>query len=191
MNLFLLRSNYEDGDWAVQTPDIKDPWDLDEGTPRAASMGEPVTCFFDPMYPTGIRKTDLLHGSNLPIVSLQAKNFLESTITAPVEFLPVRVIDHFEKEVASDYFILHPLQVISCINTQASGVTWNLIDPTIASGFAGVVTDTSRVPADCDIFRPKHTSHNIILRNDLVTKLSASGLTGLAFLPFSGYTGIE
>ena len=61
------------------------------------------------------------------VISAKLKNFIEARKPIGVEFLPVSIIDHKGKVASKDYFILHPVRIVDCVDQKMSIVVWNPI----------------------------------------------------------------
>jgi hypothetical protein len=153
-------------------------------------MEAPARCNMDPAFPKEVRLSDNLYGATMPVISLRIKQILESFGKNRVEYLPVELFNHKGRKEPNEYFVLHPLDVLDCINLEASGVEWNNITPDRISRCKGLVLNHGAIPGDYTIFRPKFWGKIILIRQDLVDILQKEDLRGLSFRPVDGYTGI-
>jgi hypothetical protein len=190
MEFKLWRSTRGDEYCVITDPEIEDGFELDEGVPRLETMEGPVRCRMDSAFPKEVRLSDNLYGASVPIVSLRLRQMLESAGTKRIEFLPIELINHKGRKEPSEYFILHPLEMLECIDLDASGVEWNSIAPDQISRCRGLVLNHDAIPGDYKVFRPKFWGGNILIREDLVDKLIKADFSGLSFRPVDGYTGI-
>lgn len=190
MDFKIWRSTRGDDFCVIKDPDIEKSFELNKGVPRLGSMKEPARCNMDPAFPKEIRLSDNLYGATMPVISLRLKQILESAGKNKVEYLPVDLFNHKGRKEPEQYFVLHPLDVLECINLEGSGVEWNNITPDRISRCKGLVLNHSAIPENYTIFRPKFWGKLVLIRQDLVDMLLQKDLTGLVFRPVDGYTGI-
>jgi len=174
----------------IKDPEIAKSSDLTRGITRLKSMEGPARCAMDPAFPKDVRLSDNLYGATMPVISLRLKTFLESAVKNNVEYLPIELINHKGRVEHSEYFVMHPLEVVDCINQEASGVEWNRIAPDRISRCRGLVLNSEAIPGDYNMFRPKYWGKLILIREDLVEALLKTDLTGLFFRPVAEYKGI-
>lgn len=110
--------------------EIEDPWELVEGVPRAATF--PADCTYA-MHPDFLHNTllvdNLINTDRLVVVSLRLKQFLEARGIKQLEFLPVTIMDLRERPASRDYFIVHPIEHVDCLDLEKSGARFSAIDP--------------------------------------------------------------
>jgi len=189
MEFMIWSSGYVEGVCVVNPATIENEWELDEGKPRLADFPSDATCAMDPEFPDDIALADNLYGAGNPVISAKVREVLEREVTANrLEFLPLQIINHKGRVASHDYYVLHPLDVLDCIDTEKSKVKWNNISPDRLSGCEGLVLKED-IPEDSRIFRPTFWGSKILVRNDLVDALTAAELTGLLFIEANGYTG--
>jgi hypothetical protein len=174
----------------IKEPEISNSWELTRGIPRVATMPSPARCTMDPSFRKEVRLSDNLYGATVPVISLRTRDVLEAAVSDRVEFLPVEVVNHKGRVEPATYFILHPLDVVDCIDKEASGVEWNSIAPDRISRCKSLVLKKDAIPENAKLFRPKYWGKNIFVRQDLADALQGAGLTGLYFRPAEGYKGI-
>ena len=156
--------------------DVPDVFEIKRGVSRAS--GFPPAAHFapDPRSAKSAALPDsLVNLEGMILVSARLKEVL-----APlplVEILPVQIDGHPD----APYFIVSPLQLVDCIDQEASEVDWNAIDPTLISGLAQLVLKEDAIPDDAMLFRPKHLPHKHLLRRSVAEDLVARGFTGVKF----------
>ena len=190
MEFLLWRSDRGDDFCVIKEPEIEDSWELDDAVPRLEKLSNPVRCRMDPDYPNEIRLSDNLEGGTVPVISNRTKEILETVVRNRVEYLPAELINHKGRVEPAQYFVLHPLDLVDCIDTEASGVQWNRISPGQISRCKSLVLKPDAIPANFTLFRLKHWGSNIIVREDVTEVLEKADLTGLYFRPAQGYKGI-
>lgn len=123
------------------------------------------------------------------VVSKKLKNYLEeNAVDDRLEFLQVRIITH--DDTIENYFILNPLDIIDCIDIDASGVDWNPICPEEIMGCDMLQIDESKIPEGKKLFRLKHWPKIKLISNNFAEQLIAYGFTGLVFEDTLEYMGI-
>jgi hypothetical protein len=190
LEYFLWRSNRGEEFCVINDPEIDDIWQLSDGVPRQNAMDSPAPCRFDESFPKEIALADNLYGATVPVISRRTKEAIVAFIPTGIEYLPVRIINHKNRPESEEYFVLHPLHVVDCIDTDASGVEWNQISHDQISSCKSLVLKHESIPETCVLFRLAHWGENILVREDLAQALRGAGLTGLYFRPAAGYTGI-
>jgi hypothetical protein len=190
LEYFLWRSDRGEEFCVIEEPDISKSWELTKGMPRLETLSSPIPCKMNPAFRKEVRLSDNLYGASVPVISRRTREVLEASTTNRVEFLPARITNHKRRVEPEEYFVLHPLDMVECIDTEASGVEWNRISPDRISRCRTLVLREDAIPADFKIFRLAHWGSSIIVRQDLAESLQGAGLTGLSFRPTEGYTGI-
>lgn len=190
MEFMIWKSGYTEGVCVIKSLEIENDWELDEGKSRLEGFPPDVTCRMDPSFRDDIALADNLYGAGMPVISAKARAVMEQEVTGErLEFLPVQVINHKGRVASNDYFVLHPLDVLDCIDTDKSKVEWNSISPEDISTCEGLVLREEEIPDEFRIFRPRFLGSEILVRRDLVDALTAAELTGLLFGEAKDYKG--
>ena len=175
-------SEYEEGRAVVRGPEgIKKAHQLSSGISRAEGWPTKVACRMSDEYPKDIELTDNLYGTGLTVISDRVKKALADAKVNGVEYLPVQVYNHKNKVASSDYAILNPLTVVDCIDTKASGVQWNDVEPELLDSCKKLVFKKGSVPETIQVFRPKHAEFVVLVRSTVAKALEKAKLTGLLF----------
>jgi len=191
MEFLLWRNETRDGFCTIRTPSVERIWELVQGIPRAQDFPDGMECRMDPQRPKDVGLADNVRGAVFPVISGRLKQALEpATEKNRVEYIPVRIINHKKRLASDDYFVLNPLDVLDCIDMDASGVEWNKISPTTISYCKGLVLKQEAIPAGFALFRLKYWPNNIVISGDLVANLRQLELTGLVFRNATGYDGL-
>lgn len=169
---------------------LTDPWELERGISRAAGWSPDAYCKMNDRYPKDIALADNMHATGLTVVSRAMKEFLLGADVKDVEFLPLTIINHKGKVAAADYSIVNPIGVIDCIDTKASGATWNDLEPDLMLGCDSLMIQAKKVPATATVFRPKYMPTIILVEGDLTKRMAAAGFSGLNFKKPESFTGI-
>ncbi len=122
------------------------------------------------------------------VVSERLRQVLEPELgKSRVELLPVRIKDQRGTVVDGSWFVMNPLDVVDCIDTQASNAKFNANDPTQILRVKKLVLKPA--PDELALFRPAHWTRLMFIRDDLAQKLEAAGLTGLHFWETDEFKG--
>ncbi len=166
--------------------EFEDDWKLTNGTSLAAEWPDDVTLQMDPDFKKQIKLSDhLCNPCRVIIASPALRQFLEEQAVPNLEFLPVRILNHKGKVASDDYVIVNLHAVQDCLDLDASGVTWNEINPDYIIGFEQLVLDESRIDEEATLFRAKHYADQMFVRRDFAEAVSESGLTGIEFYELS------
>lgn len=189
-NYLLIHSYVRDGYCVLQPPDIENDWEISRGISRLDGFPDDVACKMSDDFPNHVKLADSLYGATFNVISNQVREFMVQSIDDPVEFLPVSIINHKGRVASNDYFILHPTSIVDCIDTDASGVEWNDINPKLIDVCNSLVLDTEKIPESANIFRPAHWAYNILVREEFANSLLDAGFDGVEFRPTEGFTGM-
>jgi hypothetical protein len=158
---------------------VDDVHELKQGIPRAA--GFPIDAAFrmDPAHPREVKLGECLYNmDDLVVVSSRVKAFLEARQPPDTELLPVTVFNH-KNRPAGEFFIVNPLRIIDCIDTQKSTVTWNHLDPQSIDSCFDIVLDAQALDQAPPLFRPRYMEVVVFVRRDLADALAAEGFAGV------------
>ncbi len=154
-------------------------WEVVEGFPRAATFKAGATFTVDPDFPHNTLLIDAFETSKaVTVISPRLKAFLEARAVKQVEYLPVTILDH-KRRPAAEYFILHPIHPVDCLNFKESEAEWDFIDDTTIGKIKRIIFDESRVDPELQIFKIKYLYDAIIVRRDLSRAMDEAGFTGM------------
>jgi hypothetical protein len=127
---------------------------LNNGTPLAQEFPGDVSLHMNPDFPDDLLLVDNLLNSDMIIVaSARLKACIEASKVEKVEYLPVSIIDHKGRVVSSEYFIVHPVEPVECIDENLSEYRVKRSDPDSIRSFKTLVLDEARIPANRALFR--------------------------------------
>lgn len=170
---------------------IDQQYRLNDGTPLAREFPANVSFHMDPDYPTDLLLVDnLLNADMLIVASTRLKEFLEARHLEKIEYLPVHIIDHKGRDTGGDYFIVHPVEPVACVDENASVFERDFLMPDAYSSFEQLVLDESRIPPGREIFRLQGFWDLTLVRRDLAEALEKEGFSGLGWLELSEYPQI-
>ncbi|MCO7225264.1 imm11 family protein [Pleionea sp. CnH1-48] len=190
MEFLRWSSDQEDGYCVLDSPLVDDESQY-LGEDLHCSWPDDVTVPMDDDYPEDIELVDNPYGSIFPIVSQKIVDILAKELPeGNIEFLPVTILNHKGHPEPDNYFILHPKEIVDCIDQEASVVEWNPLAPEELMGCESMVLNEDKIPPSSKLFRLKHWGSVIIIRSDLAELLESEGVTGLYFPPAKGYNGV-
>ncbi|MBW2734735.1 MAG: hypothetical protein JRH20_20300 [Deltaproteobacteria bacterium] len=121
---------------------------------------------------------------------LEAGDFLGGFELLPITLEPGAVLTA-EPEQLAEYSLMHPVELVPCIDVAASDVTWfSAREWGQIVGAERLIIDESRLPADRHIFCPKYWPSLILIRKPLARRLLEEGFSGMDFGVPSTYMGI-
>jgi len=173
----------------VDLQGVEREWELDEGVPRSASFPDGATLRMDPNYPYHTLLADnLLNTERLIVASGKLKTFLESRQLAEVEYLPVKVLNHKNRPVDVQYYIIHPVNPVDCLDLEQSGPRWSAIDTTRIKALNRFVIVESKIDKGREMFRPKHFHRATLVKRTLAEAIDKEGFTGIRWFELDQFT---
>ncbi len=167
---------------------VEKDYQLRKGVPFGASFPAEAAFTMDPDFPDNTLLTDNLLNTDLMIVaSLRLKQFLDQQGLPKVEYLPVTVLNHKGRPASRDYFIVHPIDPVECLDLDKCQPTWSAIDKTSIKRLKKLVLDESKIEKDRRLFRPKGFHRVILAHQELAKAIGAQGFTGINWVPVDRY----
>jgi len=168
---------------------LENSFDLSRGRPR--SNGFPGDAYFqmNPDFRKAVKLEDQIHNhESVVLASTRMTDFLKKLGLNNTEFLPVSIFNHKGKPAADDYFVIHPFEIVDCINKDESDVMWGSIDTDLIAGVYVLKFKEGAIPEDVLVFRPKHLEPQIFIREDIAEAIKKEGFTGPKFKPLESFT---
>jgi hypothetical protein len=161
--------------------------DLRKGVSRLAGFPAKARSPMSPDFPKNTLLLDnVLNTDGLIIVSSRLKDFLEARQLVSVEFLPVMILSHKKKPLET-YFIVHPVDLPSCLDVKASRVKWDVVDKTHAQRIERLVIDASKVESGRSLFKPRPFYDAMVVRKELAEAIDAGGFSGIRWVEPPSY----
>jgi hypothetical protein len=168
--------------------DIEAPWELLEGVPRAVDFPADFHYAMDPDFPHDTLLVDnLINTGMATVVSLRLKRFLEQRGLKKVEYLSVTILDHRGRPASRDYFMVHPIDPVDCLDQVKSGVRYSAIDPETIQEVKRLVIDESRLDPERELFRPKSFYQVTFATRALAKAVDAQGFIGTRWVELANY----
>jgi len=175
---------------------VERKWELRKGVPRAADFTAEARFQMNLNLPYNTILTDNLRNKNMLIVASQRfKEFFEEWQLDKVEYLPVIIIDHKGKPIHENYFIIHPIHPVSCLNIEKCGADWSSLDEDSIDYVDHLVIDesfidtaTQSITVDRKLFRPKHFDRITFVQRNLAEAIDEAGFTGVEWMEINEYS---
>lgn len=162
---------------------VDDEWELSEGVSRVKGFPTDAKFKADPDMQHNIRLVDNLYNTDeLIVVSDLLKVFLEDRQIVKVEYLPISIINHKGRVASKEYWIVHPIEPVNCLDLKASGATTSAMDPEQVSFVKKLVLDEDELDESRELFRPKHFSSVTLVHRELASAIDSQGFEGVRWL---------
>jgi hypothetical protein len=163
-------------------------YELAKGIPRASTFPQDAAFTMDSDFFNDLMLTDnLINTDRLIVASRRLKEFLEARPLRHVEYLPVTIIDHKGKPASREYFIVHPTDLVDCLDMDQSEVEWGLVDEQSIDSVARLVIDLAKVDPAVELFRPKPFYDVVVVRRALAEAIDAAGFVGIRWIALADY----
>jgi hypothetical protein len=170
---------------------LADVYRLKDGVPLAEELTGPVGFHMHPDFPNDLLLLDNVRNINKAVVtSRRLKEAIESRNVPDLEYLPVTIVDHKGRPANKDYFVVHQLNPVDCIDRGRSVFEMSDIVPDEIDTVEKLVLDEERIPRNRQMFRLKSFGPIVFVRRDLADALSAAQFTGLTWLDLRNYPEI-
>ena len=169
--------------------EVENKWNLVKGVSRVSDFPQKAAFCMNPDFPNNTIMTDSLRNIRRLIVgSARLAQFLQARGLEAVEYLPVAVVNHKKKVVSRDYFIIHPVNPVDCLDIAKSGARFSKIDKTTADEVKKLVLDEKRIPSTRELFRPKPFYDVVLASRELAEAIVAQGFTGIRWTELDNYS---
>jgi hypothetical protein len=163
---------------------------LHEGVPLLAGFAGDAAFHMNPDFPNDLLVPDnVRNGALVVLVSERLHRFLADRKVPSVEYLPVKVIDHKGRVASATHVILHPIDLVDCIDREQSVFEPSEFVEGDIDSFKKLVIDPARVPADRQIFKLRGYGELTLVRRELAQALSREAFTGLDWLDVDAFSG--
>lgn len=161
---------------------VEDMWELLDGIPRASTFPTDANYTMHPDFPYNTLLTDnLINRDLLIVVSARLKAFLEARVLEKVEYLPVTIMNHKNRPASRDYFIVHPVYPLDCLQLEHCEPKWSEIDTEAIERLKRLVIDESKLDPKRALFRPKSFYRVTLVRHELADAIDGAGFTGISW----------
>jgi hypothetical protein len=162
---------------------FEDTLELNKGVPWAAKFPADVAFTMHPDFPNNTLLGDnLINNEMLLVVSKRLKEFLEARALPKVEYLQVTIVNHKGRPASRDYFIVHPVDPVDCLDLAKCQAKISRIDGETVQRLKQLALDEARLDPDRQLFRPKFYYDIALARTDLAAAIDAAGFTGIRWV---------
>lgn len=167
---------------------VEDEWQLNRGIPRSKDFPQNAVFQMDPELPYDtILQDSLFNLDGLVVGSRRLKDFIEKAEPKSIEYLPVKIRNHKKKIVSKDYFIIHPLIEVDCIDVNKSKARYSEIAEKELDQVKQLVIDEEKIPPQLTMFLLKNFYTPILVRRDFTALITKEGFTGIRWVELSDY----
>jgi hypothetical protein len=161
---------------------------LKDGVPLQATFPADVRYHMHADFPNDLVLVDNMQNLHrLAVTSARLKEAIERRGAANIEFLPITIIDHKGRPASKDYFIVHSVGLVDCIDREKSVYKNDVIIPGNMSSVKRLVIDETRIPPDREIFRLEGFREVLVVRRDVADALDDEKFTGLTWQRIQDY----
>ena len=167
---------------------VENIYDLNIGVPFGNKFPPNAEYSLHSDFPDHLVPTDsLMNSDGLIVASLRLTDHLRKASLPSMEFHVVSIRDHKGKKLADEYFIVHPVNPVDCLDTTASGARMSRIGTGVVASVKKVVLKANSIPTDRGIVRMVNFEAPTLIRRDLTRALDSTGFTGFRWLELSAY----
>lgn len=169
---------------------VDDDFELLQGISRINDWPDNAFFKMDENFPNDLNLEDFVWNINATlVVSEKFKEIFPENELKNVEYLPVKILNHKEREVPDTFYILNSTILQKCIDLDSSEVVFNKIDPSRLSIVRKLVISESLIDLNISIFRMALYSQLPIFRTNIVKKIEEAGLKGITFGKIEDWKG--
>lgn len=187
----LIESAYE-GDAArfAHMLNYNSRFKLRKGIPLTATFPQEATYRMRDDFPDNIALHELLYNLDSQlVVNEKVRAFLEAQGVQHIEYLPVRVLNHKDRQVKERYFVLNLLPLVDCIDRSKTQCEESSLDPDQLMNISNLTVHEEKIPPDFQLLRLKGVSDAVLIRRELAEKMKAAGFRGFRTSEISEYSG--
>jgi len=148
-------------------------------------------CFkMSPDFPKDVKLADVLSNrSRLLVVSERLKNLLSaSDALKHNEVYEVGILNHKGRREKAKYFFIHQINFPACADRRQTVGEEDPLAPDEYGLLTKLVLDESKIDSALAIFRAAEYPARPFFRRDIVAKIKAADMTGIAFFELDGFT---
>jgi hypothetical protein len=169
---------------------VSDDFEIHDGVSRLKGWPDDASAPMHPRYPKDLGLADSLMCGEFVVISAKTKDFVENEAMGKIEFLPIKIVNHKGRVGPEPYFVINPLEIVDCMDKDASVAEFNSTDEGFISGCEQLVLKEDAIPQELKVFRLGLWSGMILIRREVAEKMTTAGLTGLNFIEPAEYNGL-
>jgi hypothetical protein len=120
------------------------------------------------------------------ILSARARAVLDTVARAPMEYLPLVIIDHKGRRSAQPTFIANVLGRVDCVDLSASAFEESSMRAGEFFSLSKLVLDPKRIDPQRNLFRIAQWPRLILVSDEVASALTAADLSGLDLIDPAG-----
>ncbi len=189
MNYIQIRSTCE-GDAARFRNMLNNPkkFRLLKGQPLQDTFPGEAAYRMSDEFPDNIALHDVLYNLDRQlIINERVRTFLEAEGVQHVEYLPIRVINHKDREVKERYFIANMLPLVDCIDQSKTRFEWNPLNDQQMMDVENLTLDENKIPANFKLLRLKYLPTVTLIHRELAMKMKEAKFRGFELEEISDY----
>jgi len=164
-------------------------WKITQGVSVVEEFPDDVRFRMHPERPNDTVLTDDLRNlQNMIVGSDRLAEFLRSQGFDDLELLPVSIINHKKKPIKERYFIIHPLNPISCIDKARSKIEMSPIAPANIAEVYKLALNEKQIDNGRQVFRVAGLGGPIFVSRKLAAKLDKEQFSGLGWEEIDKFT---
>ena len=141
----------------------------------------------DPDYPNDLLMLDSFGNTESVIpISLKLKTFLEDKQIPNLIFIPVKMLDHKDREI-EEYYLLHSLEVIDAIDQSKTELRVDKLNEEMYNRVRNLTLFDEKVSSDIQIYRVKGLYDVTCVSKTLAKEIDDNGFTGIYWKEISSY----
>lgn len=161
---------------------------LMKGIPLQDSFPAEAAYRMSDEFPDNIALHEVLYNLDRQlIINERVRSFLEEEGVQHVEYLPIRVINHKDREVKERFFIANMLPLVDCIDQSKTTFEWNPLDDQQMMDVENLTLDETRIPADFKLLRLKYLPTVMLIRRELALKMKEAKFRGFELVEIPDY----
>ncbi|WP_226994091.1 imm11 family protein [Myxococcus hansupus] len=174
--------------WHMRNYD--DQFELSEGIPLSGTFPSDAAYRMSDEAPDKTALYEVLYNLDGQfVVHEKVRTFLEKENVQHVEYLPVKVLNHKDREVKERYFVVNMLPLVDCVDLDQTKFKRNRLNPDQLMDISNLSVHEEKIPPDFQLLRLKAVSGAMLIHRDLAAKLKAAGFRGFATPEVSEYSG--
>lgn len=166
----------------------EDRFELDKGIPLQEKFPSDAAYRMRDDFPDNIELHESLYNlDGQLVINEKVRAFLEAEGVQHVEYLPIRIINHKEREVKERYFVINMYPLVDCIDQSKTQFEWNPLNDEAMMDVSNLTVSQERIPPDFKLLRPKYLPSVILIHRDLARKMKEAKFRGFKVSEVSDY----
>jgi hypothetical protein len=165
-----------------------DDFELQDGLSLQATFPPEAAYRMDDNHPDRIALHEFLDNLDQQLVIHErVRDLLEAEGVRHVEYLPVRVLNHKDREVKARYFIANTYPLVDCIDQDKTRFKWNPLNDQAMMNVENLTLFEERIPPDFKLLRLKYLPSAMLIHRELAQKMKEARFRGFELVELSDY----